>query len=232
MFKFRYLKALTVCLILVTPEILYPQDSFISMLNDTIHALKYVFEARIDSVQTYPGDKNGDPIPYAKADWSGGAGNFSSLAYSKVWMSICRVYKGKLPKKILVLILQEYVSVYAFTQPSGDTALGYVYVPPSHGKKDYPLLPSRSYPITFMYWCYDASHSKNNPDYFIITEFMKSSMDIPTTFPKPDGSAKRGRLYAMLGLENFMTQAELSSYLRKIKTLDANPRCRCINPKQ
>ena len=226
--KVNLLKILLVCFaVLAQQPVLHGQDSFVSMMNDTMHAIKYVFEARIDSVRTYPGRENGVPVPYGTADWSCGAGNFSEITYSKVWINVCRSYKGKLPQKMILLVPQPYVSTYAMAHPNGDTTLGYLHVPPSHGQYDSPLLPSRGYPIKYLYWCYDVARSKNHAGYFTLIKFMQSPMDIPGSIPRADGSSDFGRIYAMLGLNWLMDQKELSSYLKQIKTLDPDPRSKC-----
>jgi len=208
------------------------QDDFIKMMNDTIHSIKYVFEARVDSVQSYAGYKNGDPIPFSKADWKHGSSSFddedgnTALVYSKVWVTVCRTYKGKLPKQIILLIKNPYVTPYAVPHPSGDTTLGYLQSYPSHGYYDSPLLPSKSYPITRLYWCYDVSRIKDR-DLYTLNKFAETPMLLKGSIPRPDGSYDFGVLYAMIRDKIFMNQEELSEYLGKIKTLKSNPKSYC-----
>ena len=45
--------------------------------------------------------------------------------------------------------------------------------------------------------------------------------------PKEDGSYDQGALYAILGSKNFMSQQELSDYLKAVKTIKRNPKNRC-----
>lgn len=217
------------CLLFVLSHSLLAQDSFIKMMNDTIHSIKYVFEARIDSVQSYAGYKNGDPISFSKAD---SAGNFddedgnSAMCFSKVWVTVCRSYKGKPPKKFVLLIPNPYVMVYAVRQPNGETGLGYLQSYPSHGHYESPLLPSKSYPITNLYWCYDLTPLKGK-SYYTIRKFCEVPMHVKGSIPKSDGSSVFGILYAMIWDKIFMNQEELSEYLRKIKTLKSNPKSYC-----
>ncbi len=216
-------------LLFVLSHSLLAQDDFIKMMNDTIHSIKYVFEARIDSVQSFAGYKNGDPISFSKAD---SAGNFddedgnSAMCFSKVWVTVCRTYKGKLPKKFVLLIPNPYVMVYAVRQPNGETGLGYLQSYPSHGHYESPLLPSKSYPIRNIYWCYDVSRSKDR-NLYTLNKFAETPMLLKGSIPRPDGSSDFGILYAMIRDKIFMNQKELSEYLRKIKTLKSNPKSHC-----
>lgn len=223
------IRFLLVCLFLTKNHTVSAQVDFIKFMNDTIHSIKYVFEARIDSVQSYAGYKNGDPIPSSKAD---SGGNFddedgnSAMCFSKVWVTVCRTYKGKLPKKFVLLIPNPYVMVYAVRQPNGETGLGYLQSYPSHGHYESPLLPSKSYPITNIYWCYDLSPLKGK-SYYTIRKFAETPMLLKGSIPRPDGSSDFGILYAMIRDKIFMNQEELSKYLRKIKTLKSNPKSYC-----
>lgn len=220
---------LLICLLAIKSNSALAQDSFIKMMNDTIHSIKYVFEARIDSVQSYAGYKNGDPIPFSKADKGGNFddedGN-SAICYSKVWVSVCRVYKGKLPRKFILLIPNPFVRIYAVPQPNGDTTLGYLQSYPSHGHYDSPLLPSKSYPITQLYWCFDVTPLKGSK-FYTLNKCFESPMLLKGTIPKSDGSFYFGITYAMLGTKTFMNQEELSNYLKQIKTLNARPTSSC-----
>ena len=78
-------------------------------MDDTIHSIKYVFEARLDSVQTFVGDEAGNKIAAANANWKNGLGYFedkngtSLKVYSKVWITVCKSYKGKLPTNMVIL---------------------------------------------------------------------------------------------------------------------------------
>jgi hypothetical protein len=216
-------------LLFVLSHSLLAQDDFIKMMNDTIHSIKYVFEARIDSVQSYAGYKNGDPISFSKAD---SAGNFddedgnSAMCFSKVWVTVCRSYKGKPPKKFVLLIPNPYVMVYAVRQANGETGLGYLQSEPSHGHYEAPLLPSKSYPITNIYWSYDLTPLKENR-YYSMRKFCEVPMYVKGSIPRSDGSFDFGILYAMIRDKIFMNQEELSEYLRKIKTINSNPKSYC-----
>jgi hypothetical protein len=219
-------------LLCVLSHSLLAQDDFIRMMNDTIHSIKYVFEARIDSVQSYAGYKNGDPIPFSKADWKHGSSSFdddegnSAMVYSKVWLTVCRNYKGKLPKQMILLIKNPYVTPYAVPHPNGDTTLGYLLSYPSHGHYESPLLPSKSYPITLLYWCYDVSRIKDR-NLYTLNKFGETPMLLKGSIPRPDGSSDFGILYAMIRDKIFMNQKELSEYLGKIKTLKSKPKSYC-----
>lgn len=205
----------------------YSQDDFIKMVNDTMHSIKYVFEARIDSVQTFVGDKNGKPVQFGTADWSSGAGNFDAISYSRVWVSVCRVYKGKLPEKMVFLISNPNVSMYAMVQPNGDTTLGYIHSPPSHGDHESPLMPSKSYPITNLYWCFDVLPITGT-NFYKFSKFAALPMKMKGTVLNSHGYYDPAIIYAWTGTKTFMTQGELSNYLKNIKTLKTtNPRCRC-----
>lgn len=205
---------------------LYSQDDLIKLLNDTIHTIKYVFEARIDSVQTFAGDKNGNPVQFGTADWSSGVGNFDAISYSKVWVSVCREYKGKLPKKLILLINNPYVNMYAMKQPNGDTTLGYIHSPPSHGDRGSPLMPSKGYPITNLYWCFDVSPI-GKTGFYRMSKLIELPMKIIGDIPNSHGYYDRGIIYAWTGTKTFMTQVELSNYLKNIRTINANPRAQC-----
>ncbi|MDI1234156.1 MAG: hypothetical protein PSX81_07740 [bacterium] len=209
-----------------------PADLFLKMMNDTIHNIKYVFEARVDSVQAFPGDKNGNPIPFSKGNWKNGGAKFDigntrqAIVYSKVWVSICRAYKGKLPKKIILLIPNTHVTAFAEVRPNGDTTLGYLQQYVSHGDTESPLLPSKSYPITLLYWCFDVSQT-NVKGVYTMNKFFNSPMKLQGTVPNNRGYYDHAIIYALLGTKSFMNQAELSSYLKQIRTLKANPRPTC-----
>lgn len=202
------------------------QDDFIKMMNDTIHSIHSVFEARIDSVQTFAGDEKGNPVPFGTAEWNGGFGNFDAVSYSKVWVSVCRQYKGKLPKKIIFLIRNPNVDMYAMVQPNGDTTLRYIYTPPSDGDYESPLMPSKSYPITNLYWCFNVL-PLGKTGFYQLSKFCHFPMKFKGFIPNSDGHVDSGIIYAWTGLKTFMNQTELSDYLRLIKTLEPNPRSQC-----
>lgn len=204
---------------------LYSQDDFIKMMNDTVHSLKYVFEARIDSVQTFAGDKDGNPVQFGTAEWRGEGGNFDAISYSRVWVSVCRQYKGKLPKKMTFLISNPNVSIYAVAH-NGDTTLGYIHSPPSHGDHESPLMPSKGYPITNLYWCFDVAPIAKT-GFYKMNKFCALPMKTIGDIPNSHGYFDRGIIYAWTGTKTFMTQTELSNYLRQIKTLNPNPRSLC-----
>jgi hypothetical protein len=201
------------------------QDDFIKMMNDTIHSIKYVFEARIDSVQIFAGDKDGKPVQFGTAEWKGEGGNFDAISYSRVWVTVCRQYKGKVPHKMIFLISNPYISMYAIAH-NGDTTLGYIHSPPSHGDRGSPLMPSKSYPITNLYWCFDVSPI-GKTKYHKISKFIEFPMKMKGSIPNSHGYYDAGIIYAWTGTKTFMTQAELSNYLENIDTLKANPKSLC-----
>lgn len=201
------------------------QDELIKMLNANVHKLKYVFEARIDSVQTFAGDSAGNPIPFGRAEWKGEGGNFYAMSYSRVWVTACRQYKGKLPEKMILLISNPEVSMYAIAH-GGDTTLGWIHSPPSHGSKGSPLMPSKGYPITNLYWCFDVAPIAKT-GYYKMNEFCALPMKIIGDIPNAHGYWNRGIIYAFTGTRTFMNQEELSEYLKQIKTIKPNPRSQC-----
>lgn len=217
-------RAAFIILISLIPRVINAQDSFIKMMNDTIHSIKYVFEARIDSVQTFAGDEVGNKVQYGRANWDRGIGNFDIkngrqlMAYSKVWITIAQVYKGKLPKKMVFLLPQENTTVVAQITPKGDTVLSYMQVHSSHGNIESALLPSKSYPIYRLYWCYDVVKQKRKNEYALKT-FLHMPLRIQAFIPNSDGSGRNGIIYTMIGDRIFEKQEEFENYLRSIKTL-------------
>lgn len=193
-------------------------------MNDTIHSIKYVFEARIDSVQTFAGDDAGNKVPYGRADWNMGIGNFDDrngtqlMAYSKVWITVGDVYKGKVPKKMVVLLPQPFTTVTALKAPNGDTVLSYMEVQPSHGNYESALLPSKSYPISRLYWCYDLSKKKGSKEYQLKT-FIHTPLKSVGYIPQADGSGKQGIVYAMIGEKIFENKELFENYLHGIRGL-------------
>lgn len=211
----------------MTTKRTFSQDPFLDMINDTIHSLKYVFELRIDSVHAFPADKFGNPIPFSKADWKCGAGNFDSMTYSKIWVTVCRSYKGKLPNKFIILQPAPYVHSYAFAGPSGDTTLGYIQNHPSHGDYEYSRLPSKGYPIKLIYWCYDIKPMRHKSGYYLISKFFESPMGEWGSLPRPDGTYSHERIYAMVGTKWFLNHRELADYLKQVKTLKIKTKSNC-----
>ena len=211
-------------LLLFLQLVAYAQDDFIKMMNDTIHSIKYVFEARIDSVQTFAGDEAGNKVQYGSANWDRGIGNFDIkngrqlMAYSKVWITIAQVYKGKLPKKMVALLPQENTTVIAQVTPKGDTVLSYMQVHSSHGNNESTLLPSKSYPIYRMYWCYDVVKQKHKNEYALMT-FLHMPLRIQAFIPNNDGSGRNGIIYTMIGDRIFERQEEFELYLRGVGDL-------------
>ena len=193
-------------------------------MNDTIHSIKYVFEARLDSVQTFVGDEAGNKIPAATANWKDGLGYFedksgtSLKVYSKVCITVCKSYKGKPPKRMVILLPDEFTSAYAQVTPSGDTVCGFMESYPSHGNYERALLPSKSYPIYRLYWCYDVVKQKRKGEYAFKT-FLHNPLRIQAFIPQVDGSGKNTIIYTMIGDRIFEKQEVFENYLRSIKTL-------------
>lgn len=203
---------------------LHAQDSFSKMMNDTIHSIKYVFEARLDSVQTFVGDEAGNKIPASEANWKNGLGYFedksgtSLKVYSKVWITVCKSYKGKPPAKIVILLPNEFTSVYSQVTPSGDTVCSFMESYPSHGNYERALLPSKFYPIYRLYWCYDIVKQKRKKEYALKT-FLQMPLRIQAFTPNGDGSGRNGIVYTMIGDKIFEKQEEFEFYLQGIKSL-------------
>lgn len=195
------------------------QDTFIKMMNDTIHSIKYVFEARLDSIQTFVGDETGNMIPAANANWKNGLGYFedksgtSLKVYSKVWITVCKSYKGKPPAKMVILLPDEFTSAYAQVTPSGDTVCGFVESYPSHGNYERALLPSKSYPIYRLYWCYDVVKQKRKGEYAFKT-FLHMPLRIQAFVPQSDGSGKNEIIYTMISDRIFEKKEEFEYYLQ------------------
>jgi hypothetical protein len=205
----------------------FGQDTFLDTINDTIHSIKYVFEARIDSVHAFPADEFGNPIPFSKAEWRYGVGNFDNITYSKMYVTACRAYKGKLPLKFIILQPAPYVFSHAEINLNGDTTLGYISVPPSHGNYENSRLPSNGYPIKILFWCFDVKLIKNTANYYQVHNYFESQMGEYGSLLQADGSYSHEKIYAMLGTKWFLNQEELSNYLKQIKTLNANPKSKC-----
>jgi hypothetical protein len=204
------------------------QDNWIKIMNDTIHNIKYVFEARIDSVQSYPADYNGDEIPVSKANWKNGTGYFGSPAqkapvYSRVYVTICRVYKGKLPNKITFLIKDRFVNSTTHILENGDTIIKYYPDYPSW-YHELPLLPSKTlYPITNLYWCYDVTRIKKSHCYSLDKYsdwLLKYNLRMST-----DGSTYQDFFYTLPYPYSgpYIRQNELSVFFKQVKTLNTNP---------
>ena len=222
----RFQITLSTILLLIT-QFGFGQDAFLDMVNDTITSIKYVFEVRIDSVHAFPADEFGNPTPFSKADWRCGVGNFDNKTYSKMYVTVCRIYKGKLPLKFIILQPAPYVFSHAEINLNGDTTLGYISVPPSHGHYEYSRLPSNGYPIKLLFWCFDVRPLKNTTNYYQVNKYFESPMGEYGSLPRPDGTYSHEKIYAMLGTKWLMNQEELSNYIRQIKTLNANPRPKC-----
>lgn len=194
------------------------------MMNDTIHSIKYVFEARLDSVQTFVGDEAGNKIAAANANWKNGLGYFedkngtSLKVYSKVWITVCKSYKGKPSTKMVILLPDEFTSAFAQVTPSGDTVFGFMESYPSHGNYERALLPSKSYPIYRLYWCYDVVKQKRKSEYSFKT-YLHMPLRIQSFIPQVDGSGKNTIIYTMIGERIFEDSKEWNDYLRQIKTL-------------
>jgi hypothetical protein len=221
----RFIQVITLFISLSSK--LKAQEDFLKKTNDTIWSIKYVFEARIDSVQTYPGDDLGNPIPYGRADWSCGAGNFQSMVYSRVYITVCRVYKGRLPEHFVLLIPIPYVNVHAMSNANGDTTLGYLYVPPSHGDHDSPLLPSKGYPIWKLYWAFDLIPVAIASNTYTIRKYAECPMRIPGHLLNNHGMYDQVTYYAWIGDKTILTREEFLKYLRNVRTLHLEALSRC-----
>lgn len=212
-------KIFFILLLSLTSSPVFSQDEFLKFINDTIHSVKFVFEAKIDSVQAFPADESGNPVPYGRADWSCGAGNFECSTFTKMFVTVCHTYKGNLPKRMIIFQKAPFVQSFAHKTLSGDTVLSFIRNPPSHGSYEYTRLPSRGYPIKLLYWCYDVKQIEDKPKHFQMHKLMESPMDEWWTFEKSEGNFAREKAYAILGQKAFMTRDELVEYLKKVMTL-------------
>jgi hypothetical protein len=127
---------------------------------------------------------------------------------------------------MVLLISNPEVSMYAMVQPNGDTTLGWIHTPPSHGSQGSPLMPSKGYPITNLYWCFDVVPIAKT-GFYKMNKFCELPMKMIGDIPNSHGYFDRGIIYAWTGNKTFMTQEELSKYLAQIKTIKPNPSSQC-----
>jgi len=211
----------------------------LSILNDTIANVPFVFEGRVDAVEVFPGDDQGNRLPKSAAHWENGLAHFydkqdnEAEGYTSATITVCRSYKGTLPQNIVMVTKAECINNMYLVANGKDTALQFVNVPPSHGLPISLMLPSASYPISKLFFVdrfvdakeerYVGARYRSNMN--IVYE---APMHIQTLKEKPDGSAEAVQSYAVIYPYTFADQKELSEFLGKIKTLNPNPSCNCV----
>jgi hypothetical protein len=114
----------------------------------TANNCPFIFEATISNVEVFAGDKFGNKLPKSSVRWEGSTGTFydkngdEGLGYIKATLTPNKIYKGTLQNNSFEVIYKSVtIQNIHLGISKNDTAIIYMYVPPSH-EPDFIILPS------------------------------------------------------------------------------------------
>lgn len=221
---------------------LYSQSmNCVDAINSNIKKIPYVFEGEVVSVEIFAGDDRGNKLPRSSAKWVGEMAHFydstgkKAQGYSMATIKICKVYKGKFKKgteTIKVLAKSGGLRSIYLHKSGKDTILNYV---PSVSRDDdgggKVILPASEY-YRKIYFCdkIDPIREKDyagRQDHSNFNSLFEFTYGIPMSMPQPDGSYIMGKAYLMACLDVLASEKELIVFMKKIKTLNPDPKNKC-----
>lgn len=231
------MKTLGLCLLCASVLGQAQERDIISRINDTIASLPYVFEGHVEGVEIYPADDQGNRLPMSSAKWNGNVAHFfdaqgnRAYSFTSATITVCRAYKGDLPKRIIMVSKVPGLSLDARIE-NGDTTFGFIKPRATHRNSYAPMLPSKGYPIRKLFFVERLEQPTRTDftgkrEYSSMQIYYEAPMDLLMSDDKPDGSAEAYKAYAVIYPHVLRTQEELSELLGKINGLEANPEDRC-----
>lgn len=212
-----------------------PIMSYIADINAHMSSIPLVFEGRVQSVEIFAGDKNGNPLPNSALQWNGDIGYWKlpngnqGYGYTKAKIKVCKIYKGdiELDENHCFTVLTRAHSMNNIYRDKSDATniyTSYLYMPATHlgPHEEEVILPHPTYP-TKLYLCdkLDPIGATNYAaDEYYVSNFhvmYDAPMFVPVEVMGANGMSTMQTAYCQLFAQNvFKDQTEFQTFLAAI----------------